>query len=280
MIPHILTVGHACLDIVHRVPRLPIADEKISSTDMDMQIGGSAGNTAAALVLLGANADLCTVLGNPTRLTTHMLVTLLQEQGIGLDCTYIDRVACPVSTIFVVPNGDNAITSYQPSAVCEAVHTPKDITRYDAVLGDTYRLPMVRAVFDAARSVNKLTMLDVDTAVDNLSDLPQADHVWFSHAAWSSLDASDRDLAKLQSHFGGVVGVTNGPDAVRWIDINKHQLEHLPPQTDVSSTLGAGDVFRAALALETCRGHVLADAVATACTAASQHISNTPFTRI
>ena len=259
---------------------MPAADEKVASSAMEMQIGGSAGNTAAALISLGAKADVCTVLGNPTRLTTHTLITLLRNKGIGIECSYLDRVACPVSTIFVVPNGDNAITSYQPSAICDAVHRPTDINRYLAVLGDTYRLPLVSFVFDLARAAGRLTMLDVDTPVDNLLDLPQADHVWFSHAAWLSLDESDQDLKKLQDHFGGVVGVTHGPNPVRWIDTNKHQHAHLPLQVPVASTLGAGDVFRAALAVALCQGRKLSDAVELACIGASQHISNTPLTKI
>lgn len=280
MKPHLLTVGHACLDMVYRVPYLADADKKVASTDMAMQIGGSAGNTASAIVDLGASADVCTVLGNPTRLTTHNLIHLLRDKGIGVECTFVDRVSGPVSTICITPDGNNSITSWQPEPVREAVHFPQDITKYSAVLGDVYRLPMVKVVFEQAAAARIPTFLDIDLPVDNVKDLPQADHVWLSHAAWTNLDERQKDLRTLQQHFGKVVGVTNGPNPVIWIDESGSIQQLTPPEVTAINTLGAGDVFRAALAVALCLGESLSAAIKIACIRATQHITNTQLMRI
>lgn len=84
----------------------------------------------------------------------------------------------------------------------------------------------------------------------------------------------------VRSHFGGSVGTTDGPNKVVWIDGTGTIGEFSPPAVRADSTLGAGDVFRAALAIGLCRGFDLAMSVPMACASAGQHISGKPLSRL
>jgi sugar/nucleoside kinase (ribokinase family) len=139
---------------------------------------------------------------------------------------------------------------------------------------------MVRKVFEIARAAGIPTMLDVDSVVDNLDDLPQADYVWFSNEAWMTSAATLGNVSDIQDHFGGLLGVTNGPESIWWIEKNGILGECEPNRINAINTLGAGDVFRAAFAIATCLGRSTYDAVAAACYSAGEHITNKPLTKI
>ena len=275
--PKILAVGHACLDMVHVVPRIPSTD-KVASDRISIQIGGNAANAAAAACDLGASADLCTVIGNENHPFTRILMALLVQKHVGTSyCKFEYDLPCPNSTIMVLPDGERAIVNWQSDEIRSAVADPGDISRYQMVIADSYRLPMVRHVFSMARNLGIPTMLDIDGVIDDVGLLPSADHIWFSQEAWRRHRIGLQDL---QDRFGGVVGITNGRHPVTWIGTDGVVRSHLPPATVAVNTLGAGDVFRSRLAVGLCLGESLDDAVAGACVSACEHITEKPLTRL
>ncbi len=278
MATKILTVGHACLDIVHLVNEIPKPNTKVASSGVEIRIGGNAANAAAALCELGAEADLCTVLGSDHHPFTRIFVSLLREKGIGTSfCRFEESIQCPCSTIMVLADGERAIVNRQDDAIRSGVSLPDDITRYSMVMADSYRLPMVRSVFLMAHQAGIPTMIDVDGVVDDIGLIPRASHVWFSQEAWRRHRIP---LPDLQARFGGVVGVTDGDRPVTWIDTSGKINYHAPPRVNAKNTLGAGDVFRARLGLGICTGQGLTDAVKAACITACEHITNSPISRI
>ena len=148
------------------------------------------------------------------------------------------------------------------------------------VVGDTNRLCMVRQVLSIAKSQGIKTMLDVDRPLDRLQDVPQADIVFFSSESWDRMKDNNVDIFEAQSYLGSVVGVTNGPEQLIWTDSTQVLHHYQPLVVDAVNTLGAGDVFRAGLAMSVCYGMDLPHAIKQGCDTAAEHIQNKTLTRI
>lgn len=278
MIPSILTVGHACLDIVHKVPRIPLPNTKVSSREVDIRIGGNAANCAAALSEMGARVDLCTVLGSDDHPFTRILISLLRSAAVGTSlCRFDPTQPCPSSTIMVMDDGERAIMNWQGEEIRSGISLPSSLDGYNMIQADAYRLPMVRQVFMMARKSGIPTMIDIDSPVDDIGLLPSADHVWFSHESWRKQRIPLRDL---QARLGGIVGITDGDRPVSWIGLDGRIRYHQPPTVIARNTLGAGDVFRARLGLGICIGEPIETAVEKACISACEHITDSPLTKV
>lgn len=270
----VLAVGHAGVDFVHGVTDHLNPNTKLDSVFSNIQLGGSAANVAVALKDLGADVTVCTVLGNKTDPVTVLFEKLLAAKDVDLVCKYIDTAATANSLITVLPNGDRAITSYQPIEIVQEWFVDIDVSQYDVVLGDSYRLPLVSNIFELAQSLSIPTMLDVDKSVAPTDTLPYATHVWFSYEAWQAFD-----MARLQQL--SVMGVTNGENPVIWLEPNSSVFQSFTPRSvNVKNSLGAGDVFRASLALQLLMGKPLATAIECACESAGEHISGKRLTKI
>lgn len=270
----ILAVGHAGVDFVHGVTDHLNPTNKLDSSFSAVQLGGSAANVASALKDLGADVTVCTILGNKTDLITVLFENLLASKDINLVCKYVDTATTANSLITVLPNGDRSITSYQPIEIVREASVDVDVSQYDLVLGDSYRLPLVSTIFDLAQSLSIPTMLDVDKTVAPTDSLPYATHVWFSHEAWQTFD-----MLRLQQL--STIGVTNGENPVVWLEPCSSVFQSFTPQSvNVINSLGAGDVFRASLALQLLTKIPLATAIERACNSAGEHISGKRLTKI
>lgn len=277
MIPKILAVGHSCLDIVHSLSEIPAPNIKVPSSKVEVQVGGNAANEAVALCDLGASADLHTVLGRDSHPFTRILLALLKSRGVGTGhCCFDETQDCPSSTIMVLPDGERAIMNWQSNEIRSAIPSPISLQGYSMVVADTYRLPMVRSVFSAASRIGIPTMIDVDDPLPDIGMIPSTDHVWFSHEAWRRHRIPIQDL---QARFGGVVGITDGHRPVTWVGRDRVVRYHQPPSVKAINTLGAGDVFRARLALGICIGEALDKSIESACITACEHIMGMQLTR-
>lgn len=265
----ILTVGHSCVDILYHVDMLPNLDEKIAARNFEISIGGNAANVASAICDFGGAADICTVLGSQSHPLTRVLVSLLTSKGIGTRYVeYNDAADCSVSTILITPDGNRTIVNHTDKRLLSGAFLPNKLNEYDMILGDSYRLPIVTKIFEAAKTYGIKTMLDVDQSIE-LNLLPKSDYVWFSNDASKYLRVG---LPRLQEMFGGVVGFTNGALPIYWM-ANDHVLKKYSPKTiEAKNTLGAGDVWRARLAYEICNDTHLDYAVELASKSAGEFI--------
>ena len=280
MTKRILAAGHTCHDVVHYVPTMPAPEIKVPSNRLRVQLGGNAANVAVALITLGADTDLCCVLGSRYDPVTDTILTLARLRNIGLDCGFLESESSPISSVMILPNGDRALTSYQPQAIIDAVCDIPTITQYDMVHGDSYRLPLVKKVFQEARKYKVPTMLDIDKAVNSIYDLPASNYVMFSNEAFTAMSLTKEDLIPLQHYFGGVVGYTSGSDLIRYAD-SSGVYHHQPVLIENPvNTLGAGDTYRAALALHLCYGKDIHTAIKLACNSAYEHILEKKLTTI
>jgi sugar/nucleoside kinase (ribokinase family) len=276
----ILTVGHACVDFVHGVTDHLIPSKKLDSVFSNIQLGGSAVNVAIALKNLGADVTVCTTLGSKSDITTTIFKQLIDAKGIDIVCNHIDNAATANSLVTVLPNGERSITCYQSNELVEDDTVDIDVASYDIVLGDNYRLPLVSKIFEQASLQSIKTMLDIDKSIQNIKKLPPATYTWLSYEAWCSLREQQRDLKYLYKMFSSVVGFTQGADPVNWVDSDGFVKKHKPKFVNVTNSLGAGDVFRASLAVQLCMNIPLATAIERACESAGEHISGKRLTKI
>lgn len=276
----ILTVGHACVDFVHGVTDHLTPNKKLDSVFSNIQLGGSSVNVASAIKDLGGDVTVCTTLGSKSDITTQVFKQLLDAKGIDIVCNHIESVATANSIVTVLPNGDRSISCYQSAELVEDDTVDIDVSQFDIVLGDNYRLPLVSKLFKAATKLLIPTMLDVDKTVTEPSLLPLADYVWFSQEAWQSFN-NDVYMIYLQQVAKGTVGVTNGENPVVWLEPNSSLFQSFKPKAvNVVNSLGAGDVFRASLALQLCLKIPLATAIERACESAGEYISGKRLTKI
>lgn len=275
-----LAAGHSCLDFVHEVKCLPGPGQKVQSLRYRTQVGGNAANAAVALTRLGAAADLCSVLGNRMDDLTQQLVHRLVVHGVGVECAFLESQQCAISKVLLTPDGERSIVSFQPAGLMYTYHCPEDLSAYEMVMGDTNRLMQVRQVFSRARAAGIKTMLDVDKPVADLKELPQADFVFFSHDSWAVFSKNGMELSDAYDELGCVVGVTDSHKPIWYTDQQGRLHRHDPLEVTAIDSLGAGDAWRAGLAMGLSLGLGLHDAIARACMTAAEHIQRLPYTKI
>lgn len=279
MRPKILTVGHVCLDVVHSVPQLPTLDRKIDSDYSRLQLGGNAANSARAIIQMGGFAEVCSVLGDKTDPVTMMISDLLLSSSMLARFRNIEGVASPISSIMLLPDGSRAISNHTDRILSESLADIGSID-FNMCLGDTHRIPLVRSVFEVATIQGIPTMLDVDKPVPSIDDLPKSTQTWFSQESWVAMELFKIGLPDVQKQLGGVVGITDGENPIRWIQDDGIVRFFEPTSTAPINTLGAGDVFRASLALNVCLGKRIEDAIEAACSSACEHITGKTLKKI
>ncbi len=276
----ILTVGNACVDFVHTVPDHLTPKLKIDSYTSNVQLGGSAANVAVALKALGADVTVCTILGNKSGLITKIFCDLLKQKQIELICEHVQSSDTANSLITVLPDGNRSIAHHAADDIINSKNVDVDVSQYDMILADTYRLPLVNKIFDLAKKASIPTMLDVDKPISKIDNMPVATQVWFSQEAWQNFDNLDY-LENLQQIENSLIGVTDGENPVIWLEPTSSVFQSYKPKSvSVVNSLGAGDVFRASLALQLCMNIPLTVAIERACESAGEHISGKTLTKI
>lgn len=270
----ILSVGHVCADLIYYSNTIPSLNNKVSCEQAEIVLGGNAANVARTLKELGAEVDLCSVVGNQHHPYTQLIVSFLNDYGVNHDyLKYKDTLATPSSIIIVNDKGERTVIYHQSEEIKKKISLPVDYD-YDFVCADNHRLPMVTEIFAAARMHNISTMLDIDAPIETLEKYPQADYVWLSYETYAACNES---IIALQRHFGGVVGYTNSEDEICWIEKGETRT-YQPDSIQAVNTLGAGDVFRARFAVEIVSGAAVEQAVESASLTAARHCQNLPIT--
>lgn len=272
---HLLCVGHIALDLIFSVNAFPDHPTKTPAHRYHHGVGGMSGNAAVALARLGARVDFCGPVGDDD--TADVFEQVLRREGVGL--SGLRRVAgasSSVSSIIVDRRGERMIFNAKGSAL--DVPGPFDASVLDGidfVLVDP-RCPAwaEAALLEAARrGIPSMLDGEVSPRADLQRLVPLADWRVFSERgllAWQDgePEALLQQLA-AQDPPRRVVR-TLGAQGVQWCDA-QGQLQQMPAVHvgPVVDTLGAGDVFHAALALALAEGQAERDALRFACAAAA-----------
>lgn len=262
MSQHLLCVGHIALDLIFSVEAFPDHPTKTPAQRYHQGVGGMSGNAAVALARLGARVDFCGPVGDDE--TADVFESVLRAEGVG--CSGLRRVpgaSSSVSSIIVDAIGERMIFNAKGSALDRpGPFDPSVLDGVGFVLVDPRCPDWAEAALREARRRGIPSMLDGELSprTDLQRLVPLADWRVFSERgllAWAGeTQAPERLMQQLaaQDPQGRVVR-TLGGEGVLWCD-GQGQLQHLPAVDagPVVDTLGAGDVFHAALALALSEG--------------------------
>lgn len=265
----VLVVGHTCVDLIHHVPHTPTPNHKVKATKTHMELGGGAARVALKLHELAVPNHVIHVLG--TRSDPITQITCEQMHHLDHTCVHVESPAS-VSHVWCDQMGNRTISSYQSDQVTQA--DLPFLLNVDArvALFDNYRLPLMQSVRQNLKNTC-VQILDMDQPCVK-SDLAQFmgfDQIWFSEEAYK---ASGLSLTSLAQHLNTpVVGFTQGALPVVWCAQGEIHMVSPPKITHMFHTVGAGDVFRAGLALGILQGLHTHACVELACELAVDHLT-------
>ena len=272
---HLLCVGHIALDLIFSVNAFPDHPTKTPAHRYHRGVGGMSGNAAVALARLGARVDFCGPVGEDE--TADVFEQVLRAEGVGVrGLCRVPGASSSVSSIVVDRHGERMIFNAKGSAL--EVPGPFDASVLDGVdfvLVDP-RCPLwAEAALREARRRGIASMLDGELSprADLKRLVPLADWRVFSERgllAWQDGEPAALMQSLAAQQPGQRVVRTLGAQGVQWCDA-LGQMQHLSAVQagTVVDTLGAGDVFHAALALALAEGQADRDALRFAATAAA-----------
>ena len=257
---HLLCVGHIALDLIFSVSEFPDHPTKTPAHRHHRGVGGMSGNAAIALARLGARVDFCGPVGDDD--TAGVFEQVLRREGVGL--TGMRRVpgaSSSVSSIIVDRHGERMIFNAKGSALdAPGAFDPAVLDGIDFVLVDPRCPAWAEAALHEARRRGIPSMLDgeVSPRADLQRLVPLADWRVFSERgllAWADGEPESLLLQLAAQDASRPVVRTLGAQGVQWCDA-PGRLQHMPalPGGAVVDTLGAGDVFHAALGLALAEG--------------------------
>ncbi len=275
MAKHLLCVGHIALDLIFSVSEFPDHPTKTPAHRYHRGVGGMSGNASVALARLGAQVDFCGPVGQDE--VADVFEQVLRAEGVGLaGMRRVPGTSSSVSSIIVDRHGERMIFNAKGSALdAPGPFDPSVMDDIDFVLVDPRCPAWAEAALREARRRGIPTMLDgeVSPRADLQRLVPLADWGVFSERgllayADGEPEAMLQQLA-AQDPSRRVVR-TLGSQGLQWCD-EQGRLQHLSAVQAgaVVDTLGAGDVFHAALALALAEGQTDRDALRFAATAAA-----------
>lgn len=275
MAKHLLCVGHIALDLIFSVSEFPTHPTKTPAHRHHRGIGGMSGNAAVALARLGAQVDFCGPVGQDE--TADLFEQVLRAEGVGVaGLRRVQGASSSVSSIIVDRHGERMIFNAKGSALdAPGAFDPAVLDGIDFVLVDP-RCPLwAEAALREARRRGIPSMLDgeVSPRADLQRLVPLADWRVFSEPglrAWQDGEPEALMRALAAQDRSRRVVRTLGAQGLQWCDA-QGQLQQLPAVQagPVVDTLGAGDVFHAALGLALAEGQAERDALRFASAAAA-----------
>jgi sugar/nucleoside kinase (ribokinase family) len=265
--PRVVCIGHATLDAILAVPRLPASDERLPAASGALAGGGPAATAAVALARLGIAVAFGGRTGDdaPGRLIRE---GLLAE---GVDVSALDVVpgSSPFTAVLVDPDGGRALIPapgglppLRLTAGLEALVRGAAWVHLDHV--GAALLPAIRALAGPARiSVDGGNPIE-GLVLDGVDLYAPTTRALLARMAAPDLDEA---LEAALREGAALVVATDGARGAHaaWRDAAGHVRRSTVPAPRVEglvSTLGAGDVFHGALLAALVEGREVEDALA------------------
>ena len=282
----IVVLGSLNIDLVQRVPRMPVAGETLTGGDLQTYAGGKGANQACAAALLGGQVAMAGMVGHDV-FSDRLLAEL---KTAGVDTKSVGKVAVSTGTavIFVLPNGENSIV-ISPGANGEvtaafALQAIEELQAGDFLLCQL-ETPMesVTAVMKAAHRKGVTTVLDPAPAHGLPEELlratsiltPNQTEAGFLTCTTEAIETMDQAVnaaRQLQSRGTPVVIVKMGAHGCLVAD--GVQVTEVPGfSVQAVDTTAAGDTFNGALAVGLAEGMNLMDATSFASAAAAMSVT-------
>ena len=267
----VMCVGTATLDIVNRVDRYPAEDSEVRALAQSQRMGGNAANTAVVLAQLGAQVFWVGNLAQSSEVVDH------EFARHGVDASLATRIAgavMPTSYVLISEaNGSRSIVHFRDLPEYRADDFLKlDLRGFDWVHFEGRATDQLASMLRRARGMCGLPVsLEVEKPRQRIEDLfDQVDLLLFSHDYAQARGFADA-AALLRSLPRGILATcTWGAEGAWAVDHNGRLLHVAAPQLEtVVDTLGAGDVFNAAMVQALSSGRTVEQAVQEAVNLAS-----------
>ena len=254
----IICVGAAKFDLIAAVDDFPHEDERILARTLQNGVGGPAVTAAVAIARLGVPVGFCGVIGRDAA-GDHIMGRLEQERIATQWVTRRPDIdTCRSMNIVTSRNATRAIiTVPAPSpdmAIVASLRAPWlhfDDVGYVSAAAIRQAAPAgVRLSIDGGNQIQNLDLRGIDLYAPTVSRLAAEIPGNFSH----------RELMQFAVDRGAHdVVATDGPNGSYILSNGAFECV-AAFETDIVSTLGAGDVFHGGILAALCLGKTLIDA--------------------
>lgn len=266
-----MCVGNATLDIINRVSNYPPEDSEVRALGQSQRVGGNAANTAIVLAQLGVDAIW---VGNLAQ-SAELIERGLARYGVDFSrAVRVPHTVNPTSYILLSDeNGSRSIVhhrdlpEYRADNFCDIDLRDIDWVHFEGRAVDQLA-PMLRC---ARRMCGLPVSLEVEKPREGIETLfDEADLLMFSRDYARAKGFADAPALLRSLPRGCVATCTWGAEGAWAIDQEERLLHELPALLEpVVDTIGAGDVFNAAMVHALGSGSSLEQALAAAVVMAS-----------
>lgn len=233
----VTVVGSVNLDLVMRVPRLPVVGETVTDGTFSRHPGGKGANQALAARRLGATVSLVAAVGDDE--TAEAALALLEQAGVDLSrCWMHESLPTGVAVILVDSHGENQIAvalGANRSLTADALELGSE----EAIICQL-EIP-IETVQAAAASTTGFFCLNAAPARTVPREvLKRADLVVVNEVEHATLGV---DLSDVR----GLVALTLGSAGATLYRHGRAVAKATPPRVEVVDAVGAGDCFVGAL---------------------------------
>ena len=278
----VICVGIATLDLVNQGEQYPAEDSEVRALAQSRRMGGNAANTAVVLAQLGIRAFWVGNLAESTPIVDQSF------SRHGVDASLAVRIpggVMPTSYILLSEaNGSRSIVHYRDLPEYSAEKFLElDLRGFDWVHFEGRAIDQLVPMLWRARGMCGLPVsLEVEKPRDGIEDLfGQADLLLFSRAYAQAQGFADAP-ALLRSLPQGVAATCTWGAQGAWAVDQDGRLLHAAamPLDSVIDTLGAGDVFNAAMVRALSAGRTLEQALQAAVALASSQCTRQGLTLV
>lgn len=249
----VLVVGVAVMDFVFYVDAFPSGGHKYRAKDAALVGGGCAANAAVAIARLGGKALLSARFGQDP--IGKMIKDDLVSEGVEMALSDFSGNRSSYSSILIDGDGERQIMNFRGEGLIHAPRSFDQAPTVQAVLADTRWSEGALAAMEFARARGVPGILDVEAPAETDAFGP-ATHLAFSEQGLAHFHPDlppEEAIQQVARDHGGWVCVTMGPNGVAWCD-GTQSGQVSSPSVEVIDTLGAGDVWHGAFALELADG--------------------------
>ena len=270
--------GIAVHDAVFHMAEDPILGSKNFATSLTATSGGTSVNAAKAIVNLGGQALMVSVVGADA--AGDAVLADLHTRGI--DTQHVVRLAgtpTPVSSVMLHRDGERTIVNATDKTVTQSAprNASQAVKAADVALVDVRWIEGASvAAAQGARAAKPVVVdFDIPATTPPVKLLASASHVVFSLGGLESVAPgrpTREALLGVAGSSGATLGVTMGRHGSMWV-VDREIVDVPAFDTAVVNTLGAGDVFHGAFALAIGEGRQTIESAIWASAAAALYCS-------
>lgn len=273
---HVLCIGLPVRDLTFAVESVPGRGQKFPSQRFAQIIGGNALNAAIGVSRLGGRASMTGPMGDKSETADQFLLDDLAKENIdAAHLVHMPGLVTPISAVMIDPSGERTIVTFRDPELWKVKLPDHDLLLKDcsAILVESRCAGFATELCIEARHRGIPVVVDIDSTLSQREGLLTASsHLIFSDDALQStagITDNLKALQKMATLTSSFLAVTRGPRGTLWLDEQGHPKETPAFPVHTVDTLGAGDIFHGAFALEFAGGKSLPEALRFASAAAA-----------